>query len=537
MHDLFPPREHESNGNGRRREIAAYDYVDESGVTLYQKVRYEPKGFAQRRPDGAGGWIYKLGDTRQVIYRLPKVVAAIASSQPIYLVEGEKDVHAVEKAGGVATTSPLGAGNWRDEFTDQLAGAIVTIIADRDDAGRAHAKTVSEALGNAPILEPASGKDVSDHLAEGLTLADLVPPSEAKPLSASVIEIQKKYPLMTWSEFRDTSPEHTEWLVEGILAARQQAFIGAPAKYGKTWVAGDLAVSVVTGTPFLGRYAVPSPAPVIYLALEGQLSALRTRFGCLSRGHGINPGGHALDNLYLRPRTPGINLADPSWSDWVIEEVRSTGAKLLVIDVLRKAMPQLRESGDGATDFSNLIANLAPIAELGCAIEFLHHFLKRSDGTKDRSVLEMLVGSGALGGHADSVIGIGKREKDGQLIRRLMAEMDGRDEATPEPFTINLDGAATGQFGGWCYEDTLTLCAVQDEPTKKRIDKRELLSIRIVTWICGQPDRQAKPADIRSEFTLAEDELYNLRRDYLDPYIDVEGAGPSTRYVAKDGIG
>lgn len=346
--------------------------------------------------------------------------------------------------------------------------------------------------------------------------------------------IRGKYPLMTWSEFRDTAPEEIEWLVEGILAERQQSFIGAPAKYGKTWVAGDLAVSVVSGTSFLGRYAVPRAAPVIYLALEGQMSALRTRFGCLARGHGVNPDSKALDNLYLRPRTPGINLADPAWAQWITEEVEALGAKLLVVDVLRKAMPNLRESGDGATDFSQLIANLAPIAELGCSIEFLHHFLKRSDGTKDRSVLEMLVGSGALGGHADSVIGIGKREKEGQLIRRLMVECDGRDEATPEPFTIELDGAASGKHGGWCYADTLTLKAVTDDPKPKRLDKREGKSIEIVNWLMDQPGRGAKPADVREHFHLAEDELRNLRNKYLDQYIDIEGYGPATRYVAKE---
>lgn len=356
---------------------------------------------------------------------------------------------------------------------------------------------------------------------------------EVDPQAENVQFLEAKYPLLTWSEFRDQAPEETAWLVEGILAEQQQSFIGAPAKYGKTWVAGDLAVSVVSGTPFLSRYAVPKAAPVIYLALEGQLAALRTRFGCLARAHGIDPDSTAMDDLHLRPRTPGINLADKAWAAWIIEQVRRTGAKLLIVDVLRKAMPQLRESGDGATDFSTLIANLAPIAELGCAIEFLHHFLKRSDGTKDRSVLEMLVGSGALGGHADSVMGIGKREKEGQLIRRLMVECDGRDEATPEPFTIELEGAATGKHGGWCYHDKLTLRAVQDEPKKPRIDRRELKAIEIITWIAEQPDQTAKPVDIRAQFGLSEDELGKLRRDYMFSNIDLEGAGPSTRYVAR----
>ena len=44
--------------NAPRSIVATYDYTDERGRLLYQVVRYEPKGFAQRRPDGRGGWIW-----------------------------------------------------------------------------------------------------------------------------------------------------------------------------------------------------------------------------------------------------------------------------------------------------------------------------------------------------------------------------------------------------------------------------------------------------------------------------------------------
>jgi putative DNA primase/helicase len=34
------------------KEVAAYDYHDENGKLLYQVVRFEPKDFRQRRPNG-----------------------------------------------------------------------------------------------------------------------------------------------------------------------------------------------------------------------------------------------------------------------------------------------------------------------------------------------------------------------------------------------------------------------------------------------------------------------------------------------------
>ena len=49
------------HANGLRspkRTIAAtYDYTDESAQLLYQAVRFDPKEFKQRRPDGQGGWV------------------------------------------------------------------------------------------------------------------------------------------------------------------------------------------------------------------------------------------------------------------------------------------------------------------------------------------------------------------------------------------------------------------------------------------------------------------------------------------------
>src|SRR5262245_38327785 len=66
----------ELNGAGQsaRKIVANYDYTDEAGNLLYQVVRYAPKDFRQRRPDGKGGWIDNLNGTRRVLYRLPEIL-------------------------------------------------------------------------------------------------------------------------------------------------------------------------------------------------------------------------------------------------------------------------------------------------------------------------------------------------------------------------------------------------------------------------------------------------------------------------------
>ena len=61
------------NNKPKGNVVATYDYTDADGKLLYQVLRYEPKDFRQRRPDGNGGWIWKL-EERRVLYRWPELL-------------------------------------------------------------------------------------------------------------------------------------------------------------------------------------------------------------------------------------------------------------------------------------------------------------------------------------------------------------------------------------------------------------------------------------------------------------------------------
>src|SRR5262249_41442791 len=63
-----------SVSDSERRIVTTYDYQDENGKLLFQVVRFDPKGFRQRRPDGRGGWLWSLNGVRRVPYRLPDVL-------------------------------------------------------------------------------------------------------------------------------------------------------------------------------------------------------------------------------------------------------------------------------------------------------------------------------------------------------------------------------------------------------------------------------------------------------------------------------
>lgn len=148
---------------------ARYDYLDASGSKVLRTVIRTPeKAFRQN----------VIEKDEVTLFRLPQVVEAVEAGWLIYLVEGEKDVLALESIGLVATSAPMGANNFSKVDVAPLTGAKVTAIVDRDEAGKTWAAQVLEVLH--PIVATISfkhaavGKDAADHVAAGLGVVDLL---------------------------------------------------------------------------------------------------------------------------------------------------------------------------------------------------------------------------------------------------------------------------------------------------------------------------------------------------------------------------
>jgi hypothetical protein len=162
--------------HGEESVEAIYPYTDADGTALYQVLRYRGKDFRQRRPDGRGGWVWKLGDVRRVPYHLPKLVKADFA----FIVEGERDVETAERLGAAATCNSGGAGHFRQELATYFRDKQVAIIPDNDDKGREHAFSVAALLSGVAksvrIIElpgvPLKG-DLTDWVEAGGTVDEL----------------------------------------------------------------------------------------------------------------------------------------------------------------------------------------------------------------------------------------------------------------------------------------------------------------------------------------------------------------------------
>ena len=160
----------------KRVEDITYDYVDEQGKLLYQVVRKFPKKFMQRKPGPNGEWVYKLENTRRVLYHLPELLSK--PDEVIWFVEGEKDADRLRSLGLIATTNSGGAKKLTKDQAQSIAGRTIALCPDQDEVGiesAAHVTALLVSVGcivNRVDLDGA--KDVSEWLDKGHKIDELV---------------------------------------------------------------------------------------------------------------------------------------------------------------------------------------------------------------------------------------------------------------------------------------------------------------------------------------------------------------------------
>jgi hypothetical protein len=185
-------------------EAGRYLYTGEDGEPRFQCIRFHPRtghpaapdeAFLWRRTDTVGEWAWGLDGVETVPYRLPRVRAAVAAGERVFVVPGEKDVHALEALGLTATTNPLGPLQWTQAHADFLRGAEVIVIPHADRPGRVHAARVlvtlrARARSAALLLLPLGpGEGVSDWIARGNGAGGLARLIDAAPHDPSPAEL------------------------------------------------------------------------------------------------------------------------------------------------------------------------------------------------------------------------------------------------------------------------------------------------------------------------------------------------------------
>lgn len=424
-------------GSGEQ-PVAVYQYHDAQGKIVFEKLRYEPKRFLQRKPNGKGGYEYKLGNARKPLYRLPELLI----SKYIIICEGEKDcdnVLAAVKGKEIATTTNFdGAGKWRDEDSVYFAGKQVVIVADNDEIGRKHTQRVAasihpHAVGirvvNLPELK--EHEDVSDYLAAGHSGEELLQELKKAPQWFPSNESQKLF--VSAPAFVAQVPDRIDWMVDGVIERGANGFFAANPKTGKSWVAVDLAISLALGCDWLG-FAIPRPVKVALVSREDNPGLTAWRIKHLFASKECHAPGLLESNFYVNSRrqSPQLMLDNAEQVDELAKAMKSFEAEFAIFDVFN-VMHGADENDN--SEMRRVLQRLSQLqAEVGCSIGVVHHYSKASD--PGLPLTQRLRGAGAIAGWCEWLIGIAMADPAAK-IRCMEFDIKADNPPTPVHFTID----------------------------------------------------------------------------------------------------
>jgi AAA domain len=193
------------------------------------------------------------------------------------------------------------------------------------------------------------------------------------------------------------------WLVEQLWCANAVGVIGGAPKCAKTWLGLDMALSVATGTPCLGKYTVPEPGPVLVYLAEDALPAVRERIDGMAQHRGLD-----LDRVEIHVITAAVLRLDQDRDRTRLwETVRRLRPRLLVLD------PLVRLHGideNHAGDVAELLAYFRSLQrQLGLSVLLVHHTRKNAaDGVAAGLGLR---GSGDIHAFGDSNLYLRRTEE------------------------------------------------------------------------------------------------------------------------------
>lgn len=185
---------------------------------------------------------------------------------------------------------------------------------------------------------------------------------------------------------------HSDFLIKGVMVRRQNGVVGGIYKSLKTSVTADAAVSLVTATPFLGRFEVPTAAKVVLMSAESGLAKLRgtMRRVCRARGLDFDKLG---PSLVTSPHVP--RLGDELDHEALRNTARAHEGEVIFIDPAGRALASIGNDASNMFRMYPLLAQVDEIAEqTGTTIMLVHHCRKGSGITFEPPELQHLSMSG-----------------------------------------------------------------------------------------------------------------------------------------------
>lgn len=526
-------------------EDGVWTYHRPDGTEALRMVRFKTAKGKTYRPfhqDKTGQWVCSDPPGPLPLFNLDRLESR--PDETVWIGEGEKVCDSATALGLLATTTAHGAQSPEKSDLGPLAGRHVVMMPDHDKPGEGYAAKILGLLGRLsprpsvkvlrlPDLDdggdlvdwidgqPDSWDDVDcrgelERLAAGLPEWDFDQaekgpenPTEAPPFTLGLID----------SEAFFSTKYELRWLVENVLVAFQPCIAGGPKKALKTSLLIDLAISMATATPFLGKFPVVRPLRVGFFSGESghaaiQKTALRV---CQSKGLDTSELGNVFWGFALPQLSQDDQLAELSR---VIKEYK---LDVVIIDPLYLCL--LSGTKGRRLEASNLF-DMGPLLlavtqaclKSGATPLLAHHFRKGRESPYDPPELEDTAYAG-IQEFARQWLLVGRREKykPGSGTHRMHLVIGGSVGHQSEWALDVEEGTMDEQFNGRHWAVTVRPAAEVWTETKEK-DKearteraaenarvkdeaREKgdaqLMVKLLGFLKAEPDRKAAKRRLR----------------------------------------
>jgi hypothetical protein len=234
-------------------------------------------------------------------------------------------------------------------------------------------------------------------------------------------------PVQRAAELEVQPPEQT-WLIQDLWSQSAVGIIGGAPKCCKSWLGLDMALSVASATPCLGRFRVPVQGPALVFLAEDSLPAVRARLEGLCAHRHLDIRGL---NLYVIT-APSLRL-DQGPDRQLLEAMLATlNPRIVLLDPLVR-LHRLDENS--AADISKLLGFLRDLQRAhNTAIVLVHHASKKHRAQPGQA----LRGSSDLHAFGDSNAYLARKQE------RLVLTCEHRAARAPDPITLELVSTPEG---------------------------------------------------------------------------------------------
>jgi hypothetical protein len=210
---------------------------------------------------------------------------------------------------------------------------------------------------------------------------------DSTPTTADAAQQDSTFDVMRMTDYvKGYGGGGVSWLVEDWLPDKSITFLISPPESYKTWLLLDLAVSVSSGTPFLGSYQVNNVGPTLIIQQEDSHTGLTDRLALIVEqklGMNANVDGDVWQvpsmpdlPIYVHPSRK-LRFDNPKVLEELEKQIEAIKPKVIMIDPLY--------STTGSAD--NYMADLANKMmvlktwrdKYGCSFLISHHSKKNLD--------------------------------------------------------------------------------------------------------------------------------------------------------------